>query len=179
MFEEKNKNYAAFVYSNKTELKYGLLFGLVLFLTPFISSNQLIVGTIVNALLIKAAVDFKSKKAFLLSIVPSIAAFSAGFLFGGLTHQVILMLPFIWAGNLALMIILRKMFVKQRKSFLYSSLAAGTAKTALLFLAALALFTLSLAPAVVLTAFGIMQFVTAQAGGIIVLLSNKILKLRN
>ena len=175
-FKEKN-NYGLF-FTNKYagEAKLMALYGLVLFLVPFLSANQLIVGTIVNALLIKSAISVKSKNVYLLSIVPSIAAFSAGFLFGSLTHQVILMLPFIWAGNALLMVITRKFFVNGKKEFFYSNLLAGTIKTAALFLPAIALFTLGLAPTIVLTAFGIMQFATAQAGGAVAIAWNYTVK---
>ncbi|MEI7961939.1 MAG: hypothetical protein WCI04_06405, partial [archaeon] len=100
IFEQANKANLVFAYFDKNELKLGALFGLALFTIPFIIANQLIVGTLVNAILIKSAIDFKSKKVFLLSIIPSIAAFLAGILFGNLTHQVLLMLPFIWVGNI-------------------------------------------------------------------------------
>lgn len=167
-FEEKSNYQLNFHSHLGYSWKHMMLYGLVLFMVPFLSANQLIVGTIVNALLIHSAITMKSKKVFVLSVVPSIAAFSAGFIFGGLTHQVILMMPFIWAGNALMMLLVRRFFVRNKKEFFYSNLIGGTAKTALLFCAAIVLFVFGLAPAIVLTAFGIMQFITAQAGGAVV-----------
>ncbi len=142
---------------------------LALFLLPLLPLTQLITGTLVNALLIKSAISVKTKKVYFLTIIPSIAAFSAGILFGNLTHQLIIMMPFIWLGNFILMHLMRKIFVNKRKDFFYSNLFASGAKTLALFIPAVILFSFSIVPVIALSAFGIMQFITAQAGGVIVL----------
>lgn len=174
LFEEKNKQYLDFYFNAKREYKICLLYGLCLFIFPFLLSNQLLLGTIINALLIKSAMSLKTKKVFLLSMIPSCAAFSAGILFSNLTHQLILMLPFIWAGNFVLMIIIKKIHAKGKKEFFYSNLIAGTAKTTLLFVPAATLFSLSISPAIALATFGIMQFATSQLGGALAAITNAV-----
>ncbi|VVB76257.1 Uncharacterised protein [uncultured archaeon] len=149
---------------NKTLFSYGL----VLFLIPLFPLHQLIIGTIVNALLIKSAISMKTKNVFLLALIPSIAVAAGGVLFGGLTSSTIYMLPFIWAGNATLMLFMRRMFARENKNYLISSLAGATAKTALLFSAAFVMLAYSFVPALFLTAFGILQFGTAVAGAIAV-----------
>ncbi|MEI7961241.1 MAG: hypothetical protein WCI04_02795 [archaeon] len=72
--------------------------------------------------------------------------------------------------------LMEKYNIRGKKEFFYSNLIASTAKTALLFSIAIILFMLNLAPVITLTAFGIMQFITAQAGGVVVMLSKKFTK---
>ncbi len=172
--QEENKNSWVAEYKHENNWLYLFAFGLLI--VPMVLGNQLIIGTIVNALLIGSAVKFKTKKVLILSIIPSIAAFSAGILFGNLTHQVLLMMPFIWAGNIALMLVVKKLFAEQRKNYFYTLTAGATGKTIILFASALMLTTAGLAPIIVLTAFGIMQFATAIAGGIIYFGAEKIAK---
>ena len=145
---------------------------LALFFFPLLPLTQLITGSIVNALLIKSAMTIKTKRVYLLTIIPSIAAFSAGILFGNLTHQLVIMLPFIWLANFVLMYLIRRVFVSGGNEFFYSNLVAGGAKTLTLFVPAILLFSFSVVPVVALTVFGIMQFVTVQLGGVIVIIGD-------
>ncbi|MCX6803088.1 MAG: hypothetical protein NTY48_00795 [Candidatus Diapherotrites archaeon] len=166
-FLGKSLFYYSSTFANETKLV--LLYGVALFLIPFFSTNQLIVGTIVNALLIGSALKVKSKKVFFLSIIPSIAAFSAGILFGGLNSQLLLMLPLIWCGNALLMLVIRRLGARKlKKNYFYSLLGGTTTKAILLFSGAATLFNLGAVPFIFLTAFGIVQFVTAISGGLIV-----------
>jgi len=169
-----NKNKWLSEYQKENILFYLYTFGLLI--VPMIITNQLIIGTIVNALLIGSAIKFKTKKVLVLSVVPSIAAFSAGVLFGSITHQVLLMLPFIWMGNVLLMILVRKLNVDFRKNYFYTLIASATGKTILLFTIALVLFTINLVPILALTAFGILQFATAIMGGILYYSAKKLLR---
>ncbi len=173
-YKDKNKNAWVTEYKHENNWLYLLAFGLLI--VPMVLGNQLIIGTIVNALLIGAAIKFKTKKVLILSLIPSIAAFSAGILFGNLTHTVILMMPFIWAGNILLMMIVRKLNVEIGKNYFYTILAGATGKTILLFSIAFTLFAFSLVPVIVLTAFGILQFATAISGGILYFGADKAVK---
>jgi len=156
---------------NKTLFSYGL----ILFLIPLFPLHQLIIGTIVNALLIKSAISMKTKNVFFLALIPSIAVATGGLLFSGLTSAMIYMLPFIWAGNVVLMLFMRKMFMHKKRNYLLASLAGATAKTALLFTAAFVLLAYSFGPVLFLTAFGIIQFVTAIAGAVLIGAADKFL----
>ncbi len=152
--------------SNETKVLF--LYSLGLFIFPFLITQQLILGTLINAFLIKSSIDYKSKKVLFLSVVPSIAVLASGYVFGSLTYHVIYMLPFIWVGNLVLMLIMRKLFVNSGKNYLFSALIGAGTKSILLFGIAFVLMTYTLVPALFLTAFGIVQFVTAMAGAIVV-----------
>jgi len=156
------------------ENKNIFLAALVLFILPLLPLNQFIVGTIVNAILIKSAISMNSKKVFLLSVLPSLAVFLGGVLFANVTLEIALMLPFIWAGNFVLMLLTRKLFVSDKKSYFVSTLISSIGKTLILFFAAFVLLYFGLVPAVFLTMFGVMQFVTAQSGAVLVYLVQKV-----
>ena len=166
-YEQREKN----LFGNKSVLAFG--YGLFLFLVPLLPLNQFVVGAVVNALLIKSALEFSSKKIFLLSFIPSTAVVTGGILFGNLTPQILFMIPFIWAGNALLMYLTREFHLNQKKSFLYSTLLAGVGKTTLLLSVALILFSQNLVPLIFLTMFGIIQLVTSQAGAVLVYASKK------
>ncbi|HNV01596.1 MAG TPA: hypothetical protein PKK60_04175 [archaeon] len=180
-FHHQNIHLRKNVYFSNTifskENKELLLFVLLVFTTPLIVTNQLIVGTIVNALLIKSAIDYKSKKVFLLSLIPSIAVILGGILFTNLTPQVLFVLPFIWLGNFSLMFLMRKIFVQNKVNYLISSIVSASVKTILLFSFTFILFSASLVPIVFLTTFGLNQFLTAMSGSIIIFASKKLTKL--
>jgi hypothetical protein len=159
------------------ENKELLLFALIIFTIPLIVTNQLIVGTIVNAFLIKSAIDYKSKKVFLLSLIPSIAVISGGIIFGNLSSAVLFVLPAIWLGNFSLMYLMRKIFVEKKVHFLISSILSASVKTILLFSFTFVLFSTSLVPALFLTTFGLIQFFTAVSGAVIIFASKKITKI--
>lgn len=164
------ENNFSFDLVNKQENKFLILASLFLFTLPLLPLNQLIVGTIVNAILIKYSITFKSKKVFLLSIIPSTAVLVGGILFSNLTLQIALMLPFIWGANFILMILTRKLFIKEKKNYFLSTSASAAVKTIVLFLAAFVLFYLGAIPLVFLTMFGVMQFITAESGAVMVYL---------
>jgi len=156
------------------ENKNLLLFALVLFTLPLLPLNQLIVGIIVNALLIKSAISFKSNKFFILSIIPSLAVFLGGVLFANITSQIILMLPFIWISNFVLMFLTKKLIVQRKKEYFSSTLIASSLKTIVLFSSAFVLFYFGLVPVLFLTMFGVMQFITAESGVVLVYFLQKL-----
>jgi len=146
-----------------------LFWGAIVFCIPIIFSEQLIAGTIVNLLLIKSAFDYKTKKVFLLALVPSTATFLTGFIFGSLTEQLLLLIPFIWMGNLVLMFFTRKVFEKKknRNNVSKKLFFIPVIKTALLFVSTVVLFAFGLVPLAFLTIFGAIQLFTGEAGAII------------
>ncbi|MDD3084180.1 MAG: hypothetical protein PHP82_04095 [Candidatus ainarchaeum sp.] len=156
-----------------------LVFGFLLFTLPMLISNQLILGTIVNALLIKLSISYKSKKVFLFSFLPSFAVITSGILFGVLNQYLVFMIPIIWFGNLSLMVFLKKFFVKMKKVFFLSVIFSGAIKTILIFSGAFFLFNFGLIPVSFLTIFGVTQFFTVLSGAIIVKFSAKKFLLQN
>jgi hypothetical protein len=141
---------------------------LFLFIFPLLPLNQLIVGTIVNAILIKSALSINSKKVFLLSLIPSSAVFFGGVLFANLTFQIALMLPFIWMGNFVLMFLIKKWIVENRGEYFVSTFVSSICKNFVLFSAAFVLVYFGLVPVIFLTMFGLMQFITAMSGAVLV-----------
>ncbi len=142
------------------------LYGFLGFFIPlFFSHPQIITGALVNAFLILSALHFKGYKSLYLVFIPSIAALLRGVLFGPFTVFLVYMLPFIWIGNAILVLVFKKMFVVERRNYWLTLAIGGLLKAGFLFIMAYILFSFSLVPKLFLTAFGIMQFITACLGG--------------
>ncbi|MEK7664636.1 MAG: hypothetical protein AAB361_00675 [Patescibacteria group bacterium] len=115
------------------------IFSLSFFVPFFLGHPQWLVGTIVNACLFLTAI-FLPKKFFLpLIIFPSLGVLARGLVFGPFTPFLIYFLPFIWLGNLVLILIS----------------------------AANIYFKFHIVPQMFLQAMGQNQLLTALAGGII------------
>ena len=89
------------------------------FIVPFsLGHPQWLVGTIINASLFLAAI-FLPKKFFTpLIILPSLGVLGRGIIFGPFTSFLIYFLPFIWLGNLILILVF-KMLYKKSSNFKY------------------------------------------------------------
>ncbi|MCR4368996.1 MAG: hypothetical protein NUV67_03765, partial [archaeon] len=125
--------------------------------------NQLIVGTLVNALLAYAALKFSFQKSLPIIILPALGALASGIIFGSYTIFLLSLVPFIWVGNAIYVFALKKL--PQEKGFANPLAWASAIKAGFLFAATLALFLLSQVPAQFLLPMGIIQFVTALCGG--------------
>lgn len=170
----QQKSSFALILRNIHENKYFLLSALFLFSIPLLPLNQLITGTIINAILIKSVLGIKSKKVFLLSIIPSSSVFLGGVLFANLSFQIALMLPFIWLSNFVLMFLMRKLVVENKKEYFVSTFVSSICKNCLLFSVAFVLFYFGFVPVIFLTIFGIMQFITAMSGAVLVYFLQKV-----
>ncbi|MFT4302936.1 MAG: hypothetical protein ACMXYG_00060 [Candidatus Woesearchaeota archaeon] len=156
---------------NDDKLKYTTIlnylpeiaFYAICFLIPFMLGHpQLLVGSMVNAALIYAAFETKSKWNLIpLALTPSIAVLTRGLIFGPLTIFLIYMIPFIWISNIFLMAIIRKF----QSKMLLSILLGGFFKVIFLASFAYLLFSLGVIPAPVLTAMSIVQIYTLFIGG--------------
>jgi len=139
------------------------------FIVPFsLGHPQWLVGTIINASLFLAAI-FLPKKFFApLIILPSLGVLGRGIIFGPFTSFLIYFLPFIWLGNLILILVFKMLYKKSSdfKYFLFMFFAA-TAKYLFLMAIANLYFKFHLVPVVFLQAMGINQLLTAIGGGII------------
>jgi hypothetical protein len=134
----------------------------VAFLAPMLITQQILLGTIVNATLIFSALRISGMKAYLPAFIPSIITMLIGIVLGQPSSAVAAMLPFIWLGNATLMFIVRKM----KDNYWKAILAGAASKTALLVVSSFALVYFVGLPAQMLAVFGIIQFATATLGGI-------------
>jgi len=167
------------VFDNKLALKHRfqnlefLLYASAAFLVPLFLghvntiSNQLIVGTFVNAFLVLGALYFGTKKLLPLIMLPSIAALLTGFVFGPLSFYLLYLMPFIWVANTIFIYTIKRLKLNMQKNYFVSLIAASSAKAIFLFSATFTLFYFSLVPEAFLTAMGLLQFTTAVLGGCI------------
>jgi hypothetical protein len=133
------------------------------FLIPFAFGHpQLLVGILVNAFIIRAASTLPINKALPIVFTPTIGVLARGLLFGPFTVYILLLTPFIWAGNYLLL-----WAFTQKRNFPLTLGAASIAKAGLLYGSAFILYTAGLIPAIMLPAMGILQLTTALAGGIL------------
>ena len=165
---EITKNLFLSRFKTRKEFLSITTYSFFLLLFPVIIVNQLILGTIVNALLIKSSLSYSLKRIALLCFLPSISVLATGFLFGNLSAQLLLMIPFIWLGNFTITFVSRKLFVEKKKNYFTSTFLAGVGKTILLLTSTSILLFFILVPAIFLTMFGINQLITAVSGAIIV-----------
>ncbi len=144
-----------------------VLYATILILLPLVFHVQIVTGILVNAILVKAALDYNMKRVAVLSVLPSVSALAGGFLFGDMTYAFLLMLPFIWVGNFLFALGVKEIFVKRKVNYLLATISSAAGKTILLFTSAFVLFSYSLVPELFLTAFGVLQLVTALVGAIL------------
>ncbi len=141
------------------------LYFLVGFLVPFsIGHPQVIVGSVVNMMLIGGALETKSPRYMIpLIISPSLGVLSRGVIFGPLTPFLLMMVPFIWAGNAILVYLMHNL---RGVNYWFSLLVSAVSKTGFLFLSAYCLVSMGVLPAPFLNAMGMTQLLTALVGGI-------------
>ena len=152
------------------------VYSLVSFFIPFfIGHPQIAVGIIVNMMLVLGALNLKGWKILPIIILPSVAVFFRGLMFGPFSVYLIYMIPCIWIGNFILVYFV-KLIVKKK----IIGLGIGSfAKFGFLIVSAFALYYFGLVPMLFLTAFGFMQLITAFSGGALALGVQKIKKYEN
>ncbi len=165
-----------------------ILIGIGLFVPAFFQqltflgeNRQLIIGTIVNATLFACALKIKDfKKIVALSVLPSISSMTTGILFSGLTLYSKVMLPFIWIGNLVL--ILGVKYLIKKNQFIPSAIVSILAKVGIIYGGFRLMSYLLKFPnkinTMFSTTFGIMQLYTASLGLILVLTIMFVKKMR-
>ena len=163
-------------YLNKQDYKFGFLqeniemivYSVVCFFVPFfIGHPQLVVGIVVNAALVLAALNLRSYKLLPVIMLPSLAVLSRGMIFGPFTMFLIYMIPFIWIGNFILVFTIKQLALNKKiNRFVSLGIGAG-AKALFLFIIAFTLVKIDFLPALFLTTMGIMQLYTAIAGGLL------------
>ena len=143
-----------------------VVYSIFSFLVPFfIGHPQIAVGIIVNAMLIVSALNLKGHKLLPVIVLPSIAMLSRGMLFGPFTIYLLYLTPFIWIGNSIIVFSFKFLKLRLKKNYWLALIIGAILKSGFLFLAAFALYSLGIIPAVFLAAMGVMQLVTALLGG--------------
>ena len=156
----------------KHEFIQYLTVSLLLFFVPLLFGHpQLLVGTIVNALIIYIAINFKGMKLFPSIFLPALGTLLRGILFGTFTPFLIYLLPFIWVGNSILLFSVR-FFLYKKINKLIIFLLSGILKASFLYIITLILVNNYNFPNIFLTAMGILQLITAMLGGILYLVIN-------
>ncbi len=137
---------------------------LAAFLIPFIVSGpQILVGSVVNAILFASSLKFSGKQLFPLVFLPSLAVILRGMLFGPLTPVLILLLPSIWLGNMVLVLTSKTLNGSAIKPL--GILLPSLTKSLVILGFALTLYHWSLVPKMFVTSMGTTQFATAALGG--------------
>jgi hypothetical protein len=141
-------------------------YSILSFFVPFLLGHpQLLVGALVNAFLISAALNLKGYKLLPVIMMPCLGVLTAGIIFGPLSMFLVYFIPFIWIGN-SILVFAFKYFRLYRKYNYIVTLVLGTAmKSAFLFLSAVVLYSLGIVPVMFLTAMGLIQVTTALIGG--------------
>ena len=173
-----------------SEMKANLVFAsvsILSFFAPFAFGHpQWLVGTIVNACLFLGAVYLPKKYYIPLAVLPSLGVLARGLVFGPFTYFLVYFLPFIWLGNLILILVFKKIYEFKLKRDPTSSnlknvfsklLEVGSliglpalAKFLFLFLIANIYFKFSIVPMLFVQAMGFNQLATALAGGLVAFL---------
>jgi len=144
-----------------------VVLGTLAFSVPFVLAGpQFLVGSLVNFFLFSATLSLPIGFVLPLVILPSLGVLSRGLVFGPLTLFLFYLLPFIWLGNLGLILVFKKS--RSFLGFLPAVILASLVKFSLLFLAASFWVRLGIIPALFLKAMGFNQLITALVGGILV-----------
>jgi len=140
------------------------------------ATNQFIIGPVVNAALIVTATNVKGiTKILPLVMLPSIFAMTLGFAFNNPT-QAMLMIPFIWAGNMALVLSFKSIFKKDKSlkrdtlRYVIASIVGVGLKAAIIFSGLQIVIATGIPPApwghLVWNTFGVYQIITASVGAV-------------
>ncbi|PIS15518.1 hypothetical protein COT62_03240 [Candidatus Roizmanbacteria bacterium CG09_land_8_20_14_0_10_41_9] len=148
-------------------LSFTYVLPAVAFAIPLlVSGPQILTGTLVNSFLFLVVQRKFSRRYFMMvAILPSIGAITHGVLFGPFTPFLLYFLPFIWLGNLTLIMafcLLEKPFEKP-----IAILTSSLLKSLFLYAFAFLFVNLRIVPKIFLTSMGIIQFLTAILGGIL------------
>jgi hypothetical protein len=145
-----------------------VLYSLICFFAPFLIGHpQIVVGVLVNAALILAALNLKDFKLLPMIMIPSLAVLSRGMIFGPFTIFLVYMIPFIWIGNAILVWSFKKFNLGLKINRWITLVIGSILKTAFLFGCAFVFFKLGILPVLFLTTMGLLQLYTAILGGIL------------
>jgi hypothetical protein len=127
-------------------------------------------------MLILTALNLKNRNILPAIMLPSIAAAAGGYLFGGFTMYLIYLIPFIWLSNAIIVLAFKQFRLQKNKNFFLTLGLSSAAKAGFLFGITFLLVSLSVVPAVFLTAMGLLQLATAFTGGVLAFAVQKVKK---
>lgn len=170
MFINKNfnkiLNLQQYALSNMQEQIELIIYSVVaLFIPFFLAHPQFLVGSVVNGMLVLAALNIKGLKLIPIIILPSVGVTMAGLLFGTLTPFLFYMMIFIWIGNAILVLGMKQLHLHKKINSWLSLGIGAIVKTIFLFASAFVLVSLNIIPAMFLTVMGLFQLYTAIIGG--------------
>jgi len=188
MEKEQVLNKSIYDFSKKADIIQSVILGLIAFLVPtflaklittvygaqsvITSNSQLIVGSVVNAALIVAAVNVKGwKKIIGIVTMPSISTILSGYVFKSASVFMVYMIPAIWLGNFALIYAYKFIMLGKNKNYFLAGLTGIVAKVAVIFGCFQILNVFKVFPPKIATnlqtAMGLTQLITASIGMII------------
>lgn len=153
-------------------IEIGVLSLLSFSIPLLIGHPQILVGTVVNALIVRSALSMKSWKNLPAIVLPSLGALARGVLFGPITVYLLYVVPFIWLGNFVIAI-LTKWLVRKYSSF-FAVFFAAVCKSVAIFIPTYLFVSASILPKLFLTSMGYVQLITAVVGGTIALILTKV-----
>ena len=179
------QNFFQNVFLNKQDYRLKLIhenietiiYSMVCFFAPFfIGHPQIVVGVLVNASLVMAALNVRTYRILPVIIFPSLGVLSRGLIFGPFTIFLIYMIPFIWISNFIQVYAIKKLNLSLKLNR-WLSLGIGIAvKSGFLFTIALLLVNMNILPAIFLTTMGLFQIYTAIIGGVIAISAHEVKK---
>ena len=150
------------------------------------SHSQFIVGSIVNTALIIAGTNIKGlKNIILISTFPSLSALASGYIFGSLTMATVYMIPGIWLGNFAIIMLIKFLYVNKNINYVLSAFVSILVKVAIIFGVLNIWMAFSVLPSqgnvanTLRFSMGLTQLITATIGAIISILIIKLVFKRN
>ena len=145
------------------------------------SHSQIVVGSIVNIALIMTGINMKGwRKILLVATLPSLSAIGSGYIFGSLTKVTIFMVPGIWLGNFALIMLMKYLYVNKNINYAVSAIISIAVKVAIIFVVLNIWMAFSVLPNqgtvanTLRNTMGLTQAITAAIGAIISILIIKI-----
>jgi hypothetical protein len=139
----------------------AVILSLIAFLAPVLIGHPAqLVGVIVNAALVLAALRLDKIRAVPLIVMPGLGSLSRSLLFGPFNPFQIYIIPLVWVGNGLLVFAFRL-----RLNRWLAMPCGAVLKTAFLFSGAFLLVSMKLLPAPVLDSMGFLQIYTAIIGG--------------
>lgn len=146
--------------------------------------QQIIVGTIVNMSLVLTALYTKGTvKTIAIATLPSVSTILSGLLFGGMTLYSKTMIPAIWIGNFAFILLYKTLYVNKKIQYPISAVIAVLVKVAIIYLGFTIMVNAMTIPDMVKqtlnTSMGVTQLITATSGSILASFVVMYTKIRN
>jgi len=170
-------------YSSTADVKYRdlfssenitfFVFAAAVFFIPLIFGhvkdfpNQILVGSLVNALLALSALHLTFKKSLPIIVLPAIAAILSGFIFAEFTIFLVYLVPFIWLGNAAYVYAIKNLKLVNKMNYALAVFSSSLIKAGIIFAFTLILVSINLVPEIFLLPMGLVQFATAMLGGLV------------